>query len=141
MVEVKVESDVVEKNLMVCAAKIFCCFCGEVSSVKKYGGTKKDGSKGKLRWIVSNFETHLNLCHVARFSKRSSQLSEESSIKSYFLPSKPDVINQSKSASEEEQTRKCQELILLDETKSSSVKETNGAENTEIKYLRNLNGN
>lgn len=133
-VVLKIESDLAEENSTFCSAKIYCCFCKEDIKVRQYGRTKKDGSRGSERWVMSNLESHLRKSHIGGISSRRS--SSESDLKKFLSTSsaksdESDVIDLD-SASGEELTRECPERILLDEKKSSTEK-TQGAEVIKIK--------
>lgn len=121
-----------------CSAKILCCLCNEYTSVRQYGRSKKDGSKGSERWVLSNFETHLR-SHTGKNARKSEKSSSERDIKTLFSAAtskKSSNINEvgdSKndsteaednilldSASGEGLTAECQERILREEKKSSA---------------------
>lgn len=145
MFELKIEADVDNNDLKFCSAKIFCCFCSDFTKVKRFGSLKKNGSKGSERWILSNFDTHLRTMHskeipISLATKRSKlgSKSETTLISMLTKKSKESIQTEAisrTSTSGEALARSCQERILLDEKKSSSVEKTIEAENIEISDL------
>lgn len=115
------------------AAKVFCCFCNENSSVRQYGRSKKDGSKGAERWVISNFDTHMRTKHGRIATSRSES---ENKILKFFgktnkskeslnEPNEHDVVTSDEvEASGEELSRSRQERVLLE--KKSSLKSSSG---------------
>lgn len=149
MVELKIitEDDDLEESTSKCllsSARILCFFCNQRITVRQYTATKKDGSAGSKKWVLSNYDSHLK-SHITKQSNTPNQnvgIPAVAKLTSFFSNSQEqskaqsnEESNKSKSISGEASSRSCQERILLDEKKSSYEEKIQEAEDTKINEI------
>lgn len=98
-VVLSVETDPADDSMHL-AAKIFCCFCNEHFSVRQYGCSKEDGSKGTERWVTFDFDTHMRAehSHIANGLYENQSVSEPNILKLFERNDEEDALVESSEA-------------------------------------------